>query len=264
MKVAVLGGGPAGLYFAISLKLRDAAHEVTVYERNRPDDTFGWGVVLSAETLENLTKNDPVSAVLIKKHCPYGDDIAVIHDGVRTVSSGHGFCGIGRKRLLLLLQRRASDLGVELVFDSEIDDPKPFMAKYDLVIAADGLNSRSRAAFAEVFKPDIDVRKCKFVWLGTRQKFDDAFTFIFEETEHGWVWAHAYQFESETATFIVECSEATWVAWGFGDMSREQSITTCERIFAKYLGGQPLMSNAAHLRGSAWINFPRVLCQRWS
>ncbi|HKU96954.1 MAG TPA: bifunctional salicylyl-CoA 5-hydroxylase/oxidoreductase, partial [Vineibacter sp.] len=128
----------------------------------------------------------------------------------------------------------------------------------------DGLNSRSRTAFAEIFKPDIDVRKCKFVWLGTRQKFDDAFTFIFEETEHGWIWAHAYQFEPETATFIVECSEETWRKWGFGDMTREESIATCERIFAKYLGGHPLMSNANHLRGSAWINFPRVLCQRWS
>ena len=138
------------------------------------------------------------------------------------------------------------------------------MASHDLVIGADGLNSRARSAFAEVFKPDIDVRKCKFVWLGTRQKFDDAFTFIFEETEHGWVWAHAYQFESETATFIVECSEETWAKWGFGDMTREQSIAACERIFAKHLGGHSLISNAGHLRGSAWINFPRVLCERWS
>src|SRR5204862_4364584 len=167
---------------------------------------------------------------------------------------------IGRKRLLLLLQRRARDLGVELVFETEIADPKLYMASHDLVIGADGLNSRSRASFTEVFKPDIDVRKCKFVWLGTRQKFDDAFTFIFEETQHGWVWAHAYQFEAETATFIVECSEETWRKFGFEGMSQEESIATCERIFAKYLGGHRLMSNASHLRGSAWINFPRVLC----
>ncbi|MER9754319.1 bifunctional salicylyl-CoA 5-hydroxylase/oxidoreductase [Mesorhizobium sp. M0166] len=264
MKVAVLGGGPAGLYFAISLKLRDAAHEVTVFERNRADDTFGWGVVLSAETLENLTKNDPVSAVWIRKHFAYWDDIAVIHDGVRTVSTGHGFCGIGRKRLLTLLQRRARELGVKLVFETDIADPKPYMETHDLVVAADGLNSKARGAFIDVFKPDIDIRKCKFVWLGTHQKFDDAFTFIFEKTEHGWVWAHAYQFDSDTATFIVECSEQTWQRFGFGAMSQQESIAACERIFASHLGGHALMTNANHIRGSAWINFPRVLCERWS
>ncbi|RUT93739.1 bifunctional salicylyl-CoA 5-hydroxylase/oxidoreductase, partial [Mesorhizobium sp. M7A.T.Ca.TU.009.02.1.1] len=264
MKVAVLGGGPAGLYFAISMKLRDAAHDVTVFERNRADDTFGWGVVLSAETLDNLSKNDPVSAVWIKKHFAYWDDIAVIHDGVRTVSSGHGFCGIGRKRLLVLLQRRARELGVKLMFETDIADPKPYMAAHDLVVAADGLNSRARNAFVDIFKPDIDTRKCKFVWLGTNQKFDDAFTFIFEKTEHGWVWAHAYQFDSDTATFIVECSEQTWTAFGFGAMSQQESIAVCERIFEKHLGGHALMTNANHIRGSAWINFPRVLCERWS
>lgn len=264
MKVAVLGGGPAGLYFAISMKLRDAAHEVTVFERNRADDTFGWGVVLSAETLDNLTRNDPVSAVWIKKHFAYWDDIAVIHDGVRTVSTGHGFCGIGRKRLLVLLQRRARELGVKLSFETDIADPKPYMETYDLVVAADGLNSRARNTFVDVFKPDIDTRKCKFVWLGTEQKFDDAFTFIFEKTEHGWVWAHAYQFDSDTATFIVECSEQTWAGFGFGSMSQQESIAVCERIFAKHLGGHALMTNANHIRGSAWINFPRVLCERWS
>jgi anthraniloyl-CoA monooxygenase len=264
VKVAVLGAGPAGLYFAISMKRRNPAHELIVFERNRPDDTFGWGVVLSAETLENLAANDAVSAAWIREYFAYWDDIAVFHKGVRTVSTGHGFCGIGRKRLLLLLQRRARDLGVELRYESEIADPRSFMQGYDLVIGADGLNSRCRATFEDAFKPDIDTRKCRFVWLGTRQKFDDAFTFIFEETAHGWIWAHAYQFEPETATFIVECSEQTWRNWGFADMTREQSIGTCERIFAKYLGGHPLMSNAAHLRGSAWINFPRVLCERWS
>ncbi|MET3578445.1 anthraniloyl-CoA monooxygenase [Mesorhizobium robiniae] len=264
MKVAVLGGGPAGLYFAISMKLRDAAHEVMVFERNRADDTFGWGVVLSAETLDNLTRNDPVSAVWIKKHFAYWDDIAVIHDGVRTVSTGHGFCGIGRKRLLTLLQRRARELGVKLVFETDIADPKPYMESHDLVVAADGLNSKARGAFVDVFKPDIDTRKCKFVWLGTQQKFDDAFTFIFEKTRHGWVWAHAYQFDKDTATFIVECSEQTWQRFGFGAMSQQESIAVCERIFARHLDGHALMTNANHIRGSAWINFPRVLCERWS
>ena len=264
MKVAVLGGGPAGLYFAISMKLRDASHDVTVIERNRADDTFGWGVVLSDETLDNLASNDEVSAAWIREHFAYWDDIAVWHKGVRTVSTGHGFCGIGRKTLLLLLQKRARELGVNLAFETEAKEPQAYMATHDLVVAADGLNSKARTALADVFKPDIDVRKCKFVWLGTRQKFDDAFTFIFEKTEHGWVWAHAYQFDSDTATFIVECSEETWGRFGFGDMSKEESIAACERIFAKHLGGHSLMSNAAHIRGSAWINFPRVLCERWS
>jgi anthraniloyl-CoA monooxygenase len=264
MKVAVLGGGPAGLYFAISMKLRDAAHEVVVFERNKADDTFGWGVVLSDETLDNLAENDPKSAASIREHFAYWDDIAVVHKGVRTVSTGHGFCGIGRMRLLILLQERARELGVDLRFQTEVDDHEKLMAEYDLVIASDGLNSRTRTAFAEHFRPDVDVRKCKFVWLGTKQKFDDAFTFIFEKTEHGWVWAHAYQFDPETATFIVECTQDTWEKFGFGDMSKEESIATCERIFKDHLGGHALMSNANHVRGSAWINFPRVLCERWS
>ncbi len=264
MKVAVLGGGPAGLYFAISMKLRDAAHDITVFERNRPDDTFGWGVVLSDETLDNLAENDPVSAERIREHFAYWDDIAVVHKGVRTLSTGHGFCGIGRMRLLILLQERARELGINLQFETEIDDPRPFMAEYDMVLAADGLNSRTRTTFADVFKPDIDVRKCKFVWLGTHQKFDDAFTFIFEKTEHGWVWAHAYQFDDDTATFIVECGPETWEKFGFGEMSQQESIAVCERIFKDHLGGHSLMTNANHIRGSAWINFPRVLCERWS
>ncbi|MFN3764470.1 MAG: bifunctional salicylyl-CoA 5-hydroxylase/oxidoreductase [Aliihoeflea sp.] len=264
MKIAVLGAGPAGLYFAISMKLRDAAHDITVYERNKADDTFGWGVVLSDETLDNLAENDAKSAAAIREHFAYWDDIAVIHKGVRTVSTGHGFCGIGRKKLLMLLQERARELDIKLEFQTDIADPRPFMESHDLVIAADGLNSRSRAAFADHFEPDIDTRKCKFVWLGTHQKFDDAFTFIFEKTEHGWVWAHAYQFDPDTATFIVECSQDTWDRFGFGAMSQQESIAVCESIFEKHLGGHSLMTNANHIRGSAWINFPRVLCERWS
>ncbi|MBZ0328748.1 bifunctional salicylyl-CoA 5-hydroxylase/oxidoreductase [Halomonas sp. ANAO-440] len=266
MRIACLGGGPAGLYFAISMKLHDPAHEIVVFERNLPDDTFGWGVVLSDETLDNLAANDAVSAAHIREHFAYWDDIAVIHDGVKTVSTGHGFCGIGRHRLLLLLQARARELGIELRFQSDIPDTAidELRREFDLVMAADGLNSRTRQRYAEHFNPDIDVRACKFVWLGTHQTFNDAFTFIFEKTEHGWVWAHAYQFDADTATFIVECSEATWEAFGFGEMSQQESIAVCERIFARHLGGHALMTNAHHIRGSAWINFPRVLCERWS
>ncbi|KAA0012633.1 bifunctional salicylyl-CoA 5-hydroxylase/oxidoreductase [Billgrantia pellis] len=266
MRIACLGGGPAGLYFAISMKLHDPSHEVVVVERNRPDDTFGWGVVLSDETLDNLAANDAVSASRIREHFAYWDDIAVIHNGVRTVSTGHGFCGIGRRQLLILLQQRAHELGVELRFESDVPEEliDELRGEFDLVLAADGLNSRTRQRYAEHFEPDIEVRACKFVWLGTHQTFNDAFTFLFEKTEHGWVWAHAYQFDADTATFIVECSEPTWRAFGFGEMSKEQSIATCERIFARHLGGHALMSNAHHIRGSAWINFPRVLCERWS
>ena len=264
MKIACLGGGPAGLYFAISMKLRDTAHDITVFERNRPDDTFGWGVVFSDETFDNITANDPVSAAAIRAHFAYWDDIAVHNRGQRIVSSGHGFSGIARKKLLMLLQQRASALGVKLVFRTEVASAGELAENYDLVVAADGLNSKTRAEFTNYFQPAIDTRKNKFVWLGTNQKFDDAFTFIFEETEHGWVWAHAYQFDADTATFIVECSEATWEKFGFGAMSQAENCRACERIFVRYLGGHRLLSNAGHIRGSAWLNFPRVLCQKWS
>ena len=264
MKIACLGGGPAGLYFAISMKLRDPAHDITVFERNKPDDTFGWGVVFSDETLDNLAINDAASAEAIRSHFAYWDDIAVHYRGQRVVSTGHGFCGIGRKQLLLLLQQRARQLGVNLRFETEVESAATYAKNYDLVVGSDGLNSKVRNEFAQHFRPEIDLRKCKFVWLGTHQKFDDAFTFIFEKTEYGWVWAHAYQFDADTATFIVECSEATWTKFGFGEMTQEQSIASCERIFKQYLGGQKLLSNARHIRGSAWLNFPRVLCKKWS
>ncbi len=264
MRVACLGGGPAGLYFAISMKLRDPSHEIVVIERNRANDTFGWGVVLSDDALENLQVNDPKSAQMIRDHFAYWDDIAVVHDGVRTVSGGHGFAGIGRKQMLILLQERARELGVEMRFETEFDDIEAIRAEYDLVVGCDGLNSRVREAYADHFKPEIDVRACKFVWLGTHQKFDDAFTFIFEKTQHGWIWAHVYQFDDETATFIVECGQETWDNFGFEGMSKEEIVETCRAVFADHLGGHDLMSNAAHLRGSAvFMNFPRVLCEKW-
>jgi anthraniloyl-CoA monooxygenase len=264
MKIACLGGGPAGLYFAISAKLRDAGHEVTVFERNRPDDTFGWGVVLSNETLDNLGANDPISAGEIRRNFACWDDIAVHYRGKKIVSTGHGFSGIARKQLLVLLQQRARGLGVDLRFETEVASATTLARDYDLVVAADGLNSRTRNEFADHFKPAVETRKNKFVWLGTHQKFDDAFTFIFEETAHGWIWAHAYQFDTDTATFIVECSDVTWQKFGFRTMTQEENCRACEAIFAKYLGGHRLMSNATHVRGSAWLNFPRVLCETWS
>jgi anthraniloyl-CoA monooxygenase len=263
MRAAVLGGGPGGLNFAISLKLRDASHDVVVIERNKPDDTFGWGVVLSDETLGNLHSNDPNSSQAIRDSFVYWDDIAVHYRGTTMRSGGHGFSGIGRKRLLNILQERARSLGVKIEFETEAA-PADSYQDYDIVVGADGVNSRVRAAYADAFKPDIDVRACKYIWLGTHQKFDDAFTFIFEETQHGWIWVHAYQFDAKTATFIVECSEDTWRRAGFDRMNVDETIAACGKIFARNLGGHKLMSNARHLRGSAWLNFNRVLCKRWS
>jgi anthraniloyl-CoA monooxygenase len=252
MKILCLGGGPAGLYFAISMKLRDPAHQVTVLERNRANDTFGWGVVLSDDALGRMQKNDPVSTDAIRSHFAYWDDIAVVHDGVRTVSGGHGFAGIGRKQMLILLQARARELGVDLRFETEFRTAEDYRKDYDLVVASDGINSLVRKEYTQVFQPDIDIRKCKFVWLGTHAKFDDAFTFIFEKTEHGWVWAHVYQFDDNTATFIVETLPETWDKWGFEAMSKEETVETCRKIFER------------HLRGSAvWMQFPRVICQKW-
>jgi anthraniloyl-CoA monooxygenase len=263
MRIACLGGGPAGLYFAIAMKRRRPDDEIVVIERNRPYDTFGWGVVLSDETLVNLNTSDPESAEAIRRSFVYWDDIAVSYRGTITRSSGHGFCGIGRKRLLNILQDRARALGVTLLFDTEFESADAYR-DHDLVVVADGANSKIRTAMADVFRPNIDVRACKYIWLGTRQRFQDAFTFLFEETEHGWIWAHAYQFDAYTATFIVECSDATWRRFGFDAMGEDETLAACERIFANHLGGHRLASNAGHLRGSAWLNFRRVLCEKWS
>jgi len=264
MKILCLGGGPAGLYFAISMKLRDPSHQVTVMERNRANDTFGWGVVLSDDALSKMQINDPQSTNAIRDHFAYWDDIAVVHNGQRNVSGGHGFAGIGRKQMLILLQARARELEVDLQFQTEFKSAEEYRKEYDIVVATDGINSLVRKEYEEVFQPDIDMRKCKFVWLGTHQRFDDAFTFIFEKTEHGWVWAHIYQFDDKTATFIVECLPETWDRWGFEHMSKEETVETCRKIFEAHLGGHDLMSNAAHLRGSAvWMQFPRVICEKW-
>jgi anthraniloyl-CoA monooxygenase len=264
MRIACIGGGPAGLYFAISMKLRDASHEIEVFERNPPGVTFGWGVVFSDLTVDNISRNDPVSAEIITKEFAHWDDIDVHFKGQTITSGGHGFIGIGRKRLLEILQDRARELGVVLRFEQECDPADPKWRDYDLVIASDGANSRFRDAQAEAFGVDVDVRRNKFVWLGTSKVFD-AFTFAFEKTEHGWIWAHAYRFAPDCSTFIVECSEETWRSFGFDRMSQDESIAACEKLFSKYLDGHRLQSNATHLVGSAaWLNFRRIKCERWN
>jgi anthraniloyl-CoA monooxygenase len=264
MRIACLGGGPAGLYFAISMKLRDPAHQIDLFERNRLDDTFGWGVVFSDQTVENLMANDPLSGSVIRDEFAHWDDIDVHIHGQTIRSSGHGFIGIGRKRLLNILQDRARELGVDLHFEHEASPDLADWTDYDLVIAADGANSRIRTRYEQHFGVDIQVRQNKFFWFGTAKVFD-AFTFAFEETEAGWVWAHAYRFDDDLSTFIVEMAPDTWERLGLGRMDQPEAIALCERIFAKYLDGHSLMSNAAHLKGpEAWLQFRRIICDRWS
>jgi anthraniloyl-CoA monooxygenase len=261
MRILCIGGGPAGLYFALLMKKQNPDHEITVVERNRPYDTFGWGVVFSDQTLGNLMEADAQTAQAIEASFNHWDDIDVFFKGEKVTSGGHGFCGIGRKHLLNILQHRCEELGVSLVFETEVADEQTYDA--DLIIASDGLNSRIRTRHVDSFQPQIEQRHCRFVWLGTRKKFD-AFTFAFKQTEYGWFQAHIYQYDADTSTFIVETPEAVWRAAGLEDMSQEESIAFCERLFADQLDGHKLMSNASHLRGSAmWIKFPRIVCGRW-
>jgi len=265
MNIVCVGGGPAGLYFALLAKKRHPDHAVTVVERNRPDDTFGWGVVFSDQTLGHLATADEDSARAILQSFNHWDDIDVHFKGRSVRSGGHGFCGIGRKRLLNVLQERCLQLGVRLEFAFEAGSEAELVRRFDadLVVACDGVNSAIRNRHPEVFQPEVERRHCRFVWLGTRKLFD-AFTFAFEETEHGWFQAHAYRYDGETSTFIVETTEETWQASGLEVMDTAQALAFCERLFARYLDGQPLLANAAHLNGaSMWIRFPRIACRQW-
>ncbi|MDQ3810375.1 MAG: bifunctional salicylyl-CoA 5-hydroxylase/oxidoreductase, partial [Chloroflexota bacterium] len=266
MKVVTVGGGPAGLYFAILMKKANPAHEVTVLERNRPDDTFGWGVVFSDQTLENFRAADPTTYREITDNFAHWDDIDVHVKGTTITSGGHGFSGIARKKLLNILQHRAAGLGVELRFGCEVRDdcdlPRMGLGGADLIVAADGINSTLRRKYASFFRPDLDVRSAKYVWLGTTKKFD-AFTFIFVQNADGVFQAHAYRFDEHLSAFIVECDEASWRAAGFDRLGRDDMLVRCERLFSSWLDSHRLLSNAPHLQGAGWLNFVRVTNERW-
>jgi anthraniloyl-CoA monooxygenase len=261
MRIVCIGGGPAGLYFALLMKQLDPRHDITVVERNRPTDTFGWGVVFSDATMAHMRQWDAETCAAIEAAFAHWDDIELVFKGRRIRSGGHGFVGIGRQRLLGILQDRCQALGVALRFETEADSDLDF-PDADLVIAADGINSKVRTAYADVFRPEVDVRPNRFIWLGTPRRFD-AFTFDFRRTAHGWFQAHLYQFDAETSTCIVECPEAVWRAHGLDTADQAASVAFCEDLFAETLAGAPLRSNARHLRGSAWLNFQRVRCAQW-
>ena len=262
LKIVCVGGGPAGLYFALLMKKQQPSHEIIVYERNAADDTFGWGVVFSDQTLGNFGDADPESKATILQSFAHWDDIHVWFKGRKIRSAGHGFSGISRIRLLRILQDRCQELGVELEMGHEVNSVRDF-DQADLIVASDGMNSVVRNEFADHFGPQVDERKNRFIWLGTRKVFD-AFSFIFIESEWGWFQAHAYRFDSETSTFIVETTEDSWRRAGLDRMSGAESITFVESLFSKFLDRHRLMSNAAHLRGSdAWIRFKRISNQNW-
>ena len=263
MRIVCLGGGPAGLYFSILAKKANPSWDVTVVERNRPDDTFGWGVVFSDKTMDGFKDVDAETHSEITRAFRHWDDIDVFFKGRKVTSGGHGFCGIGRIKLLQILQKRAAGLGAKLIFQTEITDPDAYASDYDLVIASDGASSVTRRKYESVFKPNIQPRQNRFIWLGSKKKLD-AFTFDFADTEWGWFNLHAYRFDADWSTFIVETPEKNWLKAGIDKMEQEESIALCEKLFADRLDGNALISNAKHLKGSAvWLKFNRVLCERW-
>lgn len=262
MKIAVIGGGPAGLYFSLLLKKAQPAHEITVHERNAPNDTFGWGVVFSDQTLENFRAADQPTFDAITGNFAHWDDIDIHFKGRVITSGGHGFSGIARKKLLHILQERAAELGVELRFRSNINDDDAKLAGANLIVAADGINSAVRQKYAAHFQPDLEIRPAKYIWLGTDYKFN-AFTFYFVQNDHGVFQAHCYRFDENTSTFIVECDEHSWKNAGFDRMNAAQTVDACSKLFAQWLGSHRLQFNATHQFSSPWVNFVRVRNQRW-
>jgi anthraniloyl-CoA monooxygenase len=258
MKIAIVGGGPAGLYFAILMKRLDPAHEVVVYERDGPDDTFGWGIVFSDQTFSYLRDSDSASFEAIVDACATWDNVDVVHRGERISIGGNKFSGIGRLAFLNILQRRCEELGVRLVFRSNVADPGA-LPPCDLLVGADGANSLVRRTFASTFQPSVQTGRNKYIWLGTHQLFH-GLTLTFRQTAAGPFAAHSYKFNDDTSTFIVECSEETWRGAGLDRASEQETCDHLAVIFAEDLGGHPLLSN----NFVRWVNFLLVKNVRWS
>jgi anthraniloyl-CoA monooxygenase len=256
MKINIIGGGPAGMYFAILMKKADAGHQITVYERNGPDDTFGWGVVFSGRTLRNLRDADERSHAAITSDFEAWDNVDVVHRGEKISIHGNSFSGIARLRLLKILQRRCEELGVEIEFCTEVGDLNP-LRECDLFVGADGVNSTVRQAFAGRFDPDLSTRPNKYVWYGTHQLFH-GLTLTFRESEAGVFAAHSYKFDQQTSTFIVECDQPTWMNAGFDEMCDEEARAYLANVFGTDLNGHALLSN-----NSKWINFLLVKNANW-
>jgi anthraniloyl-CoA monooxygenase len=257
LKINIIGGGPAGLYFAILMKKAEPSHEIAVYERNGPNDTFGWGVVFSGKTLANLREADEESHREITRTFEAWDNVDVVHGDSKVSIRGNSFSGIARLQLLKILQRRCAEIGINVVFQTEIADVESLRETSDLLVAADGVNSTVRQRYSEYFRPNLDVRSNRYIWYGTNQLFH-GLTLTFRTNEAGVFAAHSYKFNKTTSTFIVECDPQAWDKTGFGAMNDEQTRSFIGEVFAQDLAGEPLLSN-----NSKWVNFVLVKNARW-
>ena len=257
MKIDIIGGGPAGMYFAILMKAADAAHHITIYERNGPDDTFGWGVVFSGKTLNNLRAADEASHADITEDFEAWDNVDVVHRDQKISIHGNSFSGIARIRLLKILQKRCEDLGIQIKFRTEVNDLEALKGDCELLVGADGVNSVVRQTFSADFQPNLSIRPNKYIWYGTEQLFH-GLTLTFRETPAGVFAAHSYKFDQTTSTFIVECDPDTWANTGFGNLTDQETRAQLAEVFAPDLNGYPLLSN-----NSKWINFVLVKNAHW-